>query len=168
MIDLHEALRALRAVRRDGDVVIATMAAARAWYELGTHPLDFIFVPSSMGHATSFGLGIALAQPERKVIVCNGDGSMLMLNEMNTAAQYGINAVWVVLNDSAYGMIAQGMRSLGWQPFEVDFPRADFVAIAHGMGVPAVRVDSEPELRAALERAMSASGPFVVDVRIDD
>ncbi len=118
-----------------------------------------------MGQAAGGVLGAALGRGKAVALV--GDGSMLMLNEMNTAAQYGINAVWVVLNDSAYGMIAQGMRSLGWKPFEVDFPRADFVTIAQGMGVQGVRVESEPELRSALERAMSARGPFVVDVQID-
>ena len=41
-------------------------------------PLDVVFVPSAMGHATSLGLGLALAKPDRRVIVCNGDGSMLM------------------------------------------------------------------------------------------
>ena len=57
---------------------MTTMAAAREWQKLQKQPLDFVLVPSSMGQATALGLGIALAQPEQKVIVCNGDGSMLM------------------------------------------------------------------------------------------
>ena len=54
------------------------MATARDWMTMPQQPLDIVFVPSAMSHATSLGLGIALAQPERRVIVCNGDGSMLM------------------------------------------------------------------------------------------
>src|SRR5579862_8847948 len=73
-----DALVVVRDLRRDHDVVVATMAAARDWMAMGSHPLDFIFVPSCMGHATSLGLGLALAQPQRRVIVLNGDGSMLM------------------------------------------------------------------------------------------
>ena len=74
-----DALAAIHAarVRRD-DVVVTTMAPARDWMTLPQQPLDLVFVPSAMGHATSIGLGLALAQPKRRVIVCNGDGSMLM------------------------------------------------------------------------------------------
>jgi acetolactate synthase-1/2/3 large subunit len=156
----------------DGSDAVVLTEAGNA-FMLGSHYLRFprpgryrsSTTFGSMGQAAGGVLGAALGRGKAVALV--GDGSMLMLNEMNTAAQYGINAVWVVLNDSAYGMIAQGMRSLGWKPFEVDFPRADFVAIAGGMGVPGVRVESEQELGAALERAMNSRGPFVVDVQID-
>jgi len=76
---LEEALAPVRATRRDQDVVITTMAPAKVWMDMGpAHPRDFVYVPSAMSHATSVGLGLALAQPDRRVIVCNGDGSMLM------------------------------------------------------------------------------------------
>ena len=64
-IDLHAALTALRAVRKPGDAIITTMAAARAWAEMGAEATDLMFVPSAMGHATSIGLGLAMAQPSR-------------------------------------------------------------------------------------------------------
>ncbi len=160
-----------RYVVDESDAIVLTEAGNS--FMLGSHYLRFQSAGryrssttfGSMGQAAGGVLGAALGRGKAVALV--GDGSMLMLNEMNTAAQYGINAVWVVLNDSAYGMIAQGMRSLGWKPFEVDFPRADFVAIANGMGVPGARVEKEGDLRSALERAMRATGPFVVDVQID-
>ncbi|MHB1069197.1 MAG: thiamine pyrophosphate-dependent enzyme, partial [Gemmatimonadaceae bacterium] len=73
-----DALRALHAARRADDVVITSMGAARDWMVLGAGPLDLPLVPSSMGTAPAIGLGIALAQPKRRVIVVNGDGAMLM------------------------------------------------------------------------------------------
>ena len=72
-----EALEVLRAHRTE-EVVVTTMGPSREWMRLSAHPLDFNYVPSSMGQATSLGLGVALAQPNRKVVVCNGDGSMLI------------------------------------------------------------------------------------------
>ena len=66
---LRDALQALHAARRDDDVVVTTMGAAREWMALGTHPLDLVLVPSSMSQATSVALGLALAQPRRRVIV---------------------------------------------------------------------------------------------------
>ena len=74
---LPEVLQILHEARRD-EVVVATMGSGREWSKFAPHPLDLVYVPSSMGQATSVGLGIALAQPDRKVVVCNGDGSMLM------------------------------------------------------------------------------------------
>ena len=74
---LVPALAALAERRRD-QIVVTTMGAAREWPRLSQHPLDFHYIPSAMGHAPMLGLGLALAQPQREVIVLNGDGCMLM------------------------------------------------------------------------------------------
>ena len=155
MIDLQEALRAIRAVRRDEDVVVTTMAAARAWYEMGTHPLDLVFVPSCMGHATSFGLGIALAQPKRRVIVCNGDGSMLMnLGSLVTiAAQAPKNLVVIVLDNGVYEVT-------GAQPVP---GRVDFAAIARGAGFTAVHhFRTAEDWTRGLSDVLYSAGPTFV------
>src|SRR5687768_4454463 len=76
---MREAVATLRDARGPKDIVIPSMGSAREWMALGpVHDLDFILVPSAMGHATSVGLGLALAQPDRRVIVLSGDGSLLM------------------------------------------------------------------------------------------
>jgi phosphonopyruvate decarboxylase len=155
VIELHDALSSLRRVRRDDDVVIATMAAAKIWMELGSHPLDFIFVPSSMGHATSFGLGIALAQPKRKVIVCNGDGSMLMnLGSLVTiAAASPPNLVVIVLDNGVYEVT-------GAQPVP---GRADFAAMARASGFPSVHHFSQiDDWQTHVERVLDSMGPALV------
>lgn len=143
-------------------------------FALGSHYLHFdepfrYRVSSSfgsMGHATAGVIGAALGT-RKKAFAIVGDGSMLMLNEVNTAATYGIDVVWIILNDARYGMIAQGMESIGWQPFQTDFHRTDFVAISRAMGGNGVSVEYEHELDAALQMALDARGPFVVDVMIE-
>lgn len=120
----------------------------------------------SMGHFTAGALGAALASGRRTVALV-GDGAMLMNNEINTAVQYGAPAVWVVLNDGRYGMVEQGMRALGYQPVEAEFPEVDFVAVARAMGADGVHAREESEVAAALRWALSADGPVVVDVSID-
>lgn len=120
----------------------------------------------SMGHAVAGVLGAGLCHGEKAVAIA-GDGAMLMNNELSTAVQYGVPAVWIILNDSQYGLIEHGMRSLGYVPEGTEIPRVDFVAIARAVGADGVRVASEQELDAALQQAMAASGPFVVDVLID-
>jgi acetolactate synthase I/II/III large subunit len=134
-----------------------------AFREPGRYRVSTSF--GSMGQAAAGVLGASLAHGKAFAIV--GDGAMLMHNEMSTAQQYGIGAVWIILNDSRYGMIAQGMQAVGWAPFDTDIPRVDFVAVARGMGVAGVRVDNEAALGAALEAALASTGPFVVDVWLD-
>ncbi|MGC4089920.1 MAG: thiamine pyrophosphate-dependent enzyme [Polyangiaceae bacterium] len=74
-----------------------------------------------MGQAATGVLGAALGKAGKAFAIV-GDGAMLMQNEINTAATYELDAVWIVLNDARYGMIAQGMQSFGRSPFETDFP----------------------------------------------
>ncbi len=120
----------------------------------------------SMGHATTGVVGAAIAR-EGKAVALVGDGAMLMLTEVSTAVQYGAQAVWVVLNDGLYAMCDQGMRAMGWEPFGTEIPPTDFVSIVRAVGGEGVRVEREVDLDEALRAAMSAPGPFVVDVRID-
>jgi acetolactate synthase-1/2/3 large subunit len=120
----------------------------------------------SMGHATTGVVGAALAR-RGKAFALAGDGAMVMLNEIHSAVQYGADAVWVVLNDACYLMCAQGMRTMGWQPFSCDLPRVDFVAMARAMGADGEHVAGEADLGAALERALRARGPWVLDVAVD-
>lgn len=120
----------------------------------------------SMGHAVSGVIGAGLTHGDKAVAIA-GDGAMLMNNELSTAVQYGVSAVWVILNDSQYGMIEHGMRGSGYAPAGTEIPRADFVALARAVGADGVQVTSEDDLDAALEQALAAEGPFVVDVLID-
>ncbi len=120
----------------------------------------------SMGHVAAGVVGAALARGGKAVAVV-GDGSMMMNSEISTAVQYQASAVWIVLNDSAYGMCRDGHRALGLNDDQVSFPRVDFVGLARSMGADGIRVESEDMLEVALERALAARGPFVVDVLID-
>lgn len=120
----------------------------------------------SMGHATSGVVGAALAR-RGKAVALVGDGAMLMLNELHSAVQYGADALWVVLNDACYLICAQGMQAMGWTPFACDLPPVDFVALARALGADGERVAREADVGPALERAMQARGPWVLDVAID-
>src|SRR5262249_26706397 len=151
--------------------IITEAGNAFAW---GTHHLRFDMPGryrvstgfGSMGHAVTGVIGMAIAR-KGKAFALAGDGAMLMDSEISTAVQYKIPAVWIVLNASAYGMIEQGMSALGFKPVETEIPHADFAMIARGMGAEGVRVEREEDVLPALQQAMLAEGPFVVDVVID-
>lgn len=166
-------MEAIQRVMVDGSeaLIISEAGNSFAW---GNHSLYFPRAGryrvstswGSMGHAVSGVLGAGMSHGEKAVALA-GDGAMLMNNELSTAVQYGVPAVWIILNDSQYGLIEHGMRSLGYVPEGTEIPRVDFVAIARAMGADGVHVSNEEELDVALQLAMAAPGAFVVDVLID-
>jgi sulfopyruvate decarboxylase subunit beta len=152
-----DAVAVLHAARGARDVVVTTMTPARDWMTLPQHPLDLVFVPSAMGHATSIGLGLALAQPDRRVIVCNGDGSMLMnLGSLVTIAASGAKNLVVVLFDNGVYEVTGSQPTPGSRA-------VDFAAIARGAGFPSVFDISEiDDWRFACQRTLTAPGPTLV------
>ncbi len=85
-----EALRALVPLVRDDDIVVAVYQTGFDWIAINPRPLNYVAV-GAMGQAASHGLGLALANPERRVFVLDGDGSLLMnLGALVTVAGAGV------------------------------------------------------------------------------
>jgi acetolactate synthase I/II/III large subunit len=120
----------------------------------------------SMGHFVTGVVGAALARNGKAVAIV-GDGAMLMNSEVNTAVKYQVPAVWIVLNDGRYNICEQGIAYLGFNNVDATIPQVDFVKIAQGMGADGIRVEREADVQVALEKAIAANGPFVVDVLIE-
>ena len=139
VIKLDDAMRILHAARAARDIVVTTMAAARVWMQLGASAHDLVLVPSAMGHATSFGLGLALARPDRRVIVCNGDGSMLMnLGALATiTAAAPVNLVLIVCDNGVY-QVTGSQPTPGAARARADSGRVDYAAMARACGFRSV------------------------------
>jgi acetolactate synthase-1/2/3 large subunit len=119
----------------------------------------------SMGHAGAGVVGAAEGSGGKAVAIV-GDGAMLMNSEINTAVKLDVPAVWVVLNDARYNMCEQGMAALGLSA-DASIPEVDFAMLARALGASGLRVEREADLLPALSSAMAATGPFVLDVKID-
>jgi phosphonopyruvate decarboxylase len=157
-----EALAAVHAARRDEDVVVTTMSPARDWMTLPQHARDLVLVPSAMGHATSIGLGLALAQPGRRVIICNGDGSMLMnlgsLVSITAAAATNVR-VLVFVNGTYEVTGSQVVPGAG---------TVDFTAIARGAGFESVFEFSElAAWRREVDVVLGAPGPAFAVLHVE-
>jgi sulfopyruvate decarboxylase subunit beta len=162
---LLETLRVLREARGDA-VVVTSMGAARDWgRDFPPHPLDFIHVPSSMGQTPAIGLGIALAQPSRRVIVCVGDGSLLMnLGCLVTiAAARPRNLMLLVFDNVAYEVT-------GGQPTPaalVGDNGVDLAAMARAAGFPAAgRIDTLDDWREQAHSILSQAGPVCTVLKV--
>ena len=149
-----EALQVLEQWRKD-QIVITTMGSAREWPKLSDHPLDFHYIPSAMGEAPALGLGLALAQPQREVIVLNGDGCMLMnLGSLITIkSSAATNLTLIVLDNGIYEVT-------GGQQLASQKTKADFKLLAQAAGWSSVFAFDDLETwRDEISTAMTAPGP---------
>ena len=168
-IPLKPALAALHAARRADDIVISTMAAAREWMALGAGPLDIIFVPSSMGQATSLGLGLALARPDRRVVVANGDGSMLMnLGSLVTITAAAPDNLTIIVFANGVYEVTGAQPTPGSPAARADGAEIDFVGMARACGFhSALRCSTPASWNEAIQRVLGADGPHFVLVDVE-
>jgi sulfopyruvate decarboxylase subunit beta len=160
MMTKAEALAPLAACRTD-EIVVTTMGMVRPWAACSTHELDFASADSAMGHAADLAIGLALAQPQRKVICLNGDGSMIMtLGTLVTAVENGAtNLVLFIIENDAYE-ITGNQRIPGAS-------RTDFAALARAAGFPRAYAFAEAApYAAALPEILKGAGPVLVSLRV--
>lgn len=161
-LQLVDSLRVLREARTDNDVIVTTMGTAREWMALGElHPCDFVLVPSSMGQATTLGLGLAIAQPDRNIIVCNGDGSMLMnLGSLVTVAAQAPQNYTLLLFDNGVYEITGAQPTAGNPAIRNDSRSVDFPALATAAGFEqVVTFDSADDWHSSARKLIDSNGP---------
>lgn len=124
---------------------------------------------ASMGWAIGSAVGAALARPGDPVACIVGDGSMLMSGqEITVAIQEKLPVIFVVLNDSALGMVKHGQRMTGAEAIGTALPQVDFAAFANAMGARSHVIETPSDLLALDGKAIATHpGPTLLDVRID-
>jgi thiamine pyrophosphate-dependent acetolactate synthase large subunit-like protein len=163
-LERRAAMAALLADR--GDDLVAIPGLGSTCWDLaaaGDNDRNF-YLWGAMGGAAMVGLGLALAQPERRVLVVTGDGEMLM--GIGALATIGIkkpaNLAVVIFDNGHYG-------ETGMQPSHTNKGGVDLVAVAEGCGFEAVMdVRDEAELAALVARlkALPGTGPLFARLAI--
>lgn len=166
-------LQTLAALRDPEDVIVEEAPTARVVmheYLPILRPNTFFTMSSGgLGFGMPAAAGIAMAQPDRKVIAIIGDGSsMYSIQTLWTAVQFDLNAVFIVVNNHRYGAMKRFGGVLGFPPSAelpgTDLPGLDFVALATGHGCKGRLVKHAAEVDEALREALSAKGPRVIEV----
>ena len=130
----------------------------RSWF----HPNGF----GTLGYAMPAAIGAKIACPERPVAVLAGDGGFLFtVQDLGTAVEQRLPIPIILWNNDAFGqiagdMVAQGIPELGVRP-----RNPDFLALARAFGAEAVCPQSLSGLSEAIQRALSAEGPTLIEVR---
>lgn len=123
----------------------------------------------AMGYSVPAAVAASLIYPDRVVIGCVGDGGFMMSGqEISTAVQHGGKPIILLFNNNMYGTIR--MHQEREHPLRVvgtDLVNPDFIAMAHSMGVHAERVTRSEEFAPALDRALAAGRPALIELRAD-
>jgi thiamine pyrophosphate-dependent acetolactate synthase large subunit-like protein len=157
----REVVKALVADRGELLVVTGLGSSTYDTAAAGDHPLNF-YLWGAMGGGALIGLGLALAQPKRRVLVITGDGEMLMgLGGLATiAAQKVENLSVVVLDNERYG-------ETGMQPTHTAMG-VDLAGVAASCGIPVTRtVTDAAGLDELVRLTRDGKGPIFGNVKID-
>jgi pyruvate dehydrogenase (quinone) len=124
------------------------------------------FNNGAVGTALGQANGIQALDRSRQVIALCGDGGFNMLMcEFLTAVQHKLPVKAVVYDNSAFGLITLEAEALGLPAWKkaIDFPNPDYVALARACGGVGFKAEKPGELRGAIDAALKADGPAIVD-----
>jgi acetolactate synthase I/II/III large subunit len=122
----------------------------------------------TLGFGFPTALGVKTAFPARSVVSVTGDGGFLFAaQELATAVQYAIHVVTVVFNNESYGNVYRDQQQLfDGRVLGSELANPDFRALAESFGVPARVITRPAQLRPALEWALAAASPALIEVKV--
>jgi acetolactate synthase-1/2/3 large subunit len=122
----------------------------------------------TMGFSLPAAIAAQLVHPDRRVVSFVGDGGLAMVSgELGTAVDRGLPIVVVVFNDRALDRILRKQESEGYPAIGTTFGNPDLVKLAEAHGAAGFRARTEAEFLAALEQALAAGAPALIDAQIE-
>jgi thiamine pyrophosphate-dependent acetolactate synthase large subunit-like protein/CDGSH-type Zn-finger protein len=122
----------------------------------------------SIGFSFPAAMGAWAAAPDRKVVSVSGDGGFgQYMGEFLTAVKYGMNVTHILLNNSELGKISKEQRDGEWKVWQTGLHNPDFAEYARLCGGLGIRVERVEELPSALDQALAADGPSLVEIVSD-
>ncbi|MGE4047335.1 MAG: benzoylformate decarboxylase [Acetobacteraceae bacterium] len=164
VLDLMDELAPAGAIYvNESTSTIEAMWQRMRWETPGSY---YFGAAGGLGFAMPAAVGVQLAEPNRQVIAIIGDGSAnYSVTALWTAAQHNVPVVFVIMRNGTYGALRwfAGVLEAGGVP-GLDVPGIDFVAIAEGYGLEAVRVDTDAAFAAAFAGALKTRRPYLIEV----
>ena len=120
----------------------------------------------TMGYGLGACIGAKTGRPDKVCINIAGDGCFRMnMNELATASRYNIPIIQVVINNHVLGMVRQWQTLFYGERYSQTIleDKVDFCKVPEGLGCQAIRVTKKEEVAPALEKALAAGGPVVIE-----
>ncbi|KAA9383654.1 thiamine pyrophosphate-dependent enzyme [Neorhizobium galegae] len=167
-------LQAIRAALPDDGILVEEVCQAgfASWYCFPVYePRTFVSTgfQGTLGFGFPTALGVKVARPDVPVVSISGDGGfMFAAQELATAAQYGIDVIAVVFNNSAFGNVKRDQsEAFGGRLIGSELKNPDFDKLAAAFHVDFARVSAPEDLRTAIETAIARGGPWLIEVPLD-
>jgi pyruvate dehydrogenase (quinone) len=124
---------------------------------------------ATMACGLPYAIAAAVAYPERPVYCIIGDGGLsMLLGELITIAAYKLNIKIIVIKNNTLGQIKwEQMVFLGNPEYGCDLFPVDFVTIARGAGLEAIRIEDPAECSAQMDSVLSNPGPVLIETVVD-
>ena len=123
---------------------------------------------ATMGFGLPGAMAAALAYPNRQIVCLTGDGGLTMvLGDFLTALKYRLPVKVFVINNKRLGMIMQEQKVEGYEGWQTDLYDYNFADFAEHSGGVGVKVTEPSELPAAVDKALAANKPTIVDIDTD-
>lgn len=123
-----------------------------------------------MGYGLPCGIGVKIAQPERKTVVINGDGSFQMsMNELAVVRANRLDLKIIIIRNHVLGLVHQSqVRAPFHGAYGVDLEGdPDFEALIASYGIPSMVLEDDDKTDEALEAFLNSEGPQVLIVNVD-
>ncbi|MFC3052667.1 thiamine pyrophosphate-binding protein [Kordiimonas pumila] len=172
-VQLSDLYRYMRETLPDDAIVCNGAGNYASWlhrfYRYRSFPSQLGPTSGAMGYGVPSAIGAKLTHPEKTVISISGDGCFMMnAVDLATAVRYGANVVFLVFNNNMYGTIRMHQeREYPRRTSGTDLTNPDFVKFAESFGVQAELVTSTTAFAPALERALKAGKPALLEIRVD-
>jgi acetolactate synthase-1/2/3 large subunit len=131
----------------------------------------FILSPrgtGGIGWSLPAGIGAKLGDPARTVICVTGDGGFgYVMNELETAARYGVDLLVVVFNNSTLGFQRHWEELAMGRYLECDYLDVDYSEVARALKCGGESVDNPDDLSAAIQRGLGYAGPYLINAVVD-
>ena len=123
----------------------------------------------AMGYGVPAAIAAKAVHPDRVVVSWNGDGCFLMNGqELATAVQYGLNVIFIVVDNGMYGTIRMHQeRHYPGRVYGTDLRNPDFAALARAYGAQGETVTRTEDFLPALDRALAARVPSLIALTVD-
>ncbi len=125
----------------------------------------------AIGQGLPVATGAAVAEPDRRVLALQADGSALYtIQSLWTQGREGLDVTTILYNNRSYSVLNMELNRVGAEPgpkakemLDLHRPDIDFVAIAQGLGVPASRAETAEDFTSQLERSLAEPGPSLIE-----
>jgi benzoylformate decarboxylase len=167
-------MQRIAAMMPENGVIVEEAASSRGamhdYLPIAARDGFYTCASGGLGHGLPAAIGVALARPDARVIAVLGDGAaMYAIQGLFSAAELALDMAFIIVNNRRYEALHVFGRHFGLQKLEgTRLDGIDFLSLARGQGLSAVRVTSADALDSALADAVTSKGPVLVEVVVEN